>query len=227
MKQDKAWDKEYKKPVLVTKYDQPQKDTLKFIKFAKKEGVTLNNASVLDLGSGTGRNANYLAKEGAQVTGLETSAEAIKIARERAAKLEINVKYFKGSIGKTYPLDNDSVDLTIDVFTSHLLTEEEREIYLNEVARVLKPGGLFFVKTMAKEGDANAQSLLRSSPGKEKDTYILPELNIQERVFSEADFRDLYSKDFQIIKIEKKTALIPFKNQSYKRRFLVAYLKKI
>lgn len=226
MNLEKAWDKEYKNPVLVTKHDEPQKDTLRFIKFLKKQGLRLNEAKMLDLGSGTGRNANYLSEQGSEVTGIEISGEAIRLAENRAKAKCLTPKYIKGSIGSKFPVGDESIDAVLDVFTSHLLTESERELYLSEMNRVLKPGAYIFIKTMAKEGDSNAQNMLKNFPGKEKDTYVLPELEVQERVFSGKDFRDIYSKYFEIVEFEKKSALIPFKGQSYKRKFILAYLRK-
>lgn len=57
MPQDITWEDEYRDPqLLVTKGDQPQKDVLRFFKFLRrKEGISLENLAVLDLGSGTGQ----------------------------------------------------------------------------------------------------------------------------------------------------------------------------
>ena len=62
--QHDAWEKEYRNSKLLTKEAEPQKDTLRFIKFLKKEAkLDLEGLHVLDLGSGTGRNANYFAEQ--------------------------------------------------------------------------------------------------------------------------------------------------------------------
>ncbi len=232
-----TWEREYRNPQLVTKGEEPQKDTLRFLKWLKKpasakamagkeQSVTLENLMVLDLGCGTGRNSNYIAGLGNNVTGFEVSTTALDLARTRAKHAGIAVQYQHQNIGAVYPITDNSIDLILDVTSSNSLNEKEREIYLSETARVLKPGGYFFVKTLCKDGDQNAKALIKKNPGPEVDTYINTDMELVERVFTEKDFRDLYIKDFQILYLEKKSSYTRFKNQSYKRNFWLAYLKK-
>ena len=204
MPQNIAWENEYKNPQLVTKEDQPQKDVLRFFKFLKKEeDIELNNLTVLDLGSGTGRNANYLAELDSKVVGFEISPTAINLAKSRAKKMEVEVDYRLHSIGSKYPFDNEMFDLALDITSSNSLSEEERNIYLSEVYRVLKKNGYFFVKGLCKDGDKNAKKLLKNNHGAEPDTYINKYLNLVERIFTQQDFVNLYSKYFKIIKKNK------------------------
>ena len=62
--------------------------------------------------------------------------------------------------------------MILDITSSNSLNAKEREIYLSEVNRVLKKNGHFFVRALCKDGDKNAQSLLKKSPGKDYDTYM-------------------------------------------------------
>lgn len=225
--QDAAWEREYRNPQLVTKDEKPQKDILRFLKFLKKEeGILLEGLRILDLGSGTGRNANYAAGMGNTVTGFEISQTAIGLARARAEALGLFVEYRHQNIGAKYPFDDEVFDLILDITSSNSLNEKEREIYLSETHRVLKGGGYFFVKTLCKDGDKNAKTLLKKYPGSEPDTYVYKDMGLTERVWSEQDFRKRYSKYFTVIRLLKKTSYTRFKNQSYKRNFWLAVLKK-
>lgn len=234
MAQEQIWEREYQNSKLVTKDDKPQSDTLNFLKFLKREkGVDLAGLRVLDLGSGTGRNSNYLALEGAIVTGIEISGTALLLAAKRAkelgligASVESNIEYIKGSMGEILGFENIFFDLIIDVTSSNSLNENERERYIQEAHRVLKSGGNFFVKTLCKDGDHNAKNLLKLSPGKETDTYIMPEIGLTERVWSKEDFIAYYSRYFVIEKLEKKTNYSRFNGRSYKRNFWLAYMSK-
>lgn len=227
MPQDEIWEKEYKNPKFITKGEYPQKDTLRFFKFLKKyENVELSGLSILDLGSGTGRNANYLASQGNQVVGLEISHTAIKLARQRADEMGVSVNYQLSNIGDKYPFEDEIFDIVLDVTSSNSLTEKERKVYIEEVYRTLKPGRYFFVRALALEGDKNAKALLKKSPGKELGTYIIPEIKLTERVFSRMEFEKLYSQYFTLLKLFKKTNYAKFNNQNYKRNYWLAYLKK-
>lgn len=227
MAQYKNWENEYKNPKFVTKSLEPQKFIHRFFKFLKKEqGVRFEGLKVLDLGCGTGRNSIYFAQQKAEVTGLEISETALKIAQEQTKKLNLEVKYFQKNIGEEYPFDDEYFDLILDVTSSNALNEKERDIYLKETNRVLKKGGYFFVRILCKDGDKNAKKLLKMFPGKESDTYVMPGTSLVERVFSQNDFVDLYSKYFNVLKTIKEDGYTNFAGQNYKRNFLIAYLQK-
>ncbi len=225
--QGNTWEKEYRNPLLVTKNEGPQADTLRFLKFLKKEEkYRVEDKVILDLGCGTGRNSNYLAERDNKVIGIEISKTALNLAKERAKNLGVEVDYRLGDIGEKYIIDDNSVDVVLDITSSNSLNENGREIYLNEVNRVLKKGGYFFVRALAKDGNKNVKNLLKSSPGREYDTYIIKEIGLTERVFSRDDFIKIYSKYFKIINLEKKTSYTTFNNRIYKRDYWLAYMSK-
>ncbi len=150
--QGHAWDREYKEKKLVTGGDKPQADTLRFLKFLKKEQkYKVEDKTILDLGCGMGRNANYLADMGNKVIGIEISKTALAEAKKRAIDLGVAVDYRLGDIGTPYDRADNSVDIVLDVTSSNALDEKGREVYLKEVARVLKRGGYFFVRALAKD----------------------------------------------------------------------------
>ncbi len=229
MAQFSTWEEEYQDSKLVTKKAEPQNDTLRFFKYLKKEAkLELSNLKILDLGSGTGRNTNYLAEFGNQVVGLEISDTAIDLAVKRAQDTGLikNVTYLKKSMGTDYPFADNYFDIVLDVTSSNSLNEKERAVYLKEVSRTLKAGGYFFVRALCKDGDKNAKNLLKVSPGSEKDTYFMKELNLTERVFSEEDFRKMYEAYFKLRKISKRSGYTRFEGQNYKRNYLLVYLQK-
>jgi SAM-dependent methyltransferase len=225
--QGNTWEREYKNPLLVTKNEGPQADTLRFLKFLRKEEkYKVEDKIILDLGCGTGRNANYLAERGNKVIGIEISKTALNLAKQRAIDLEVDVDYRLGDIGEPYKIEDNYVDMAIDVTSSNSLNEKGRENYLNEVNRVLKNGGYFFVRALAKDANKNVKNLLKISPGIEYDTYVIKEIGLTERVFSRDDFIKMYSKFFKILKLEKKTSYTTFNNRIYKRDYWLAYLQK-
>jgi SAM-dependent methyltransferase len=225
--QGEIWEREYRNPKLVTKNDSPQADTLRFLKFLKKkEKYIVEGRNILDLGSGTGRNANYLAEKGNNVIGIEISQTALNLAKERVREMGINVDYRLGSIGEHYDIDASSIDIVFDITSSNSLNEEGREIYLQEVNRVLKNDGYLFVRALCKDGNKNVKNLLKASPGIEYNTYIIKEIGLTERVFSKEDFIAMYGKFFKILHLEKKTSYTTFNNRIYKRDYWLAYMRK-
>ncbi len=237
--QGNIWDREYRNPVFVTKNDGPQADTKRFLKFLKKEEkYKVEDKTILDLGFGTGRNANYLAELGNEVIGIEISKNALEIARARARELGLSVLYRLGDIGEKYDIEDNSVDIVLDVTSSNSLDEKGREAYLKETYRVLKSGGparhnvrstlggYFFVRALAIDGNKNVKNLLKQSPGPEYDTYIIKEIGLTERVFSRDDFIKMYNQYFKILHLEKKTNYATFNNRIYKRDYWLCYMTK-
>lgn len=225
--QGNVWDKEYKNPKLMTGTDKPQADVLRFLKFLKKDKkIKLENLNILDLGCGTGRNSNYLAELGNNVVGIEISKTAINLAKTRARDLGVEVDYKLSDIGEKYDIKDNSIDVILDVTSSNSLNEKGRDVYLNEMNRVLKNGGYIFVRALCKDGNKNVKNLLKQNPGREYDTYVIKEIGLTERVFSREDFVKTYGKYFKILKLEKKTGYTRFNDRVYKRDYWLAYLTK-
>lgn len=225
MAQHRVWENEYRNPKFMSRDLKAQKFMQRFYKFLKKEKIEVEGAKILDLGSGTGRNANYFARMGAEVTAIELSETALAIGKRQAEKENLSVEYIQGSIGDKLKFSDNYFDVVIDATASNSLNKAEREVYLLEVKRVLKPAGIFFVRALCLDGDKNAKKLLSLNPGKEKDTYVLPGVELVERVFTEKDFRKTYGENFEILELIKENGYTSFGGQSYKRNFFISYMR--
>ena len=226
MNNQQSWDQEYQKPQLVTQSHKPQKDFLRFIKWIKnnKHIDLYGDITVLDLGCGVGRNSFYMADHyDARAYGWDFSADAIEKARN-IHQHEL-ITFTERNIGKPFPLEDNSIDIILDVTTSNALGEDQRKVYLSECARVLKPTGYMYVRTLAKEGDKNAQKLVKEFSGGEYDTYKHPQLGVKERIFSGPDFKKLYNQYLEVVRMERKTGYQTFGRQAYKRNYWNVYIK--
>ncbi len=227
MDQKNAWEKEYKNPTFLTKEMEPQADTVRFFKFLKKEEkVSFENKKLIDLGCGTGRNSFFAAELGFEASGIDISKTAISEGMQYARESNIRVDLQVGSIGEKLAYPNEEFDVALDVTSSNSLRDAEREIYFEEMYRVLKPGGYVYVKALCKDGDVNAKELLKRFGGVEIDTYVLPEQKIVERVWTKKDIIDFYSRKFRIIRQEMKESYTTMGDRRYKRRFWLLYLQK-
>ncbi len=229
--QYQAWEKEYQKTKLLTLDNKPQGDVVRFSKLLRKtlkdEGRSIADLVVLDLGSGTGRNAYYFAELGAQVTGIEISTTAVKLAKSRAEAAGLSIQYVQQDMAEVFPIETENIDLVLDVTSSNSLNEAARAKYLKELKRVMKPGGFLFLKTLCKDGDDNAKYLLKHSPGKEYDTYFMKDLGLYERVFSREDLVKLYSDaGLTLVSMEKKTSYPKVDGRVYKRNSWISVWRK-
>jgi SAM-dependent methyltransferase len=224
--QDNTWEKEYRDPKLISLSDEPIKCLKNFVRYLRKEEkIESNNLNILDLGCGNGKNSIYISEQGDRnkIYGMDISETAIILAKRAYPNGDFQV----GNFGKTFPYPDKYFDIILDITSSNSLSESEREIYLSEINRTIKSSGFLFVRALCKDGDSNAKNLLNSNPGKEKDTYIMPELGLTERVFSKDDLISFYSESFELLYLDKETHYTKFNNRSYKRNFWVSAWRKI
>jgi cyclopropane fatty-acyl-phospholipid synthase-like methyltransferase len=96
---------------------------------------------VLDLGSGSGGPAIYMAsKSGCRMIGLEINEVGIEVARGLAADagLEDRVEFVLGD-GMRMPFDDEAFDIAISMNVLNVF--EDKVALFREVRRVLRPGG--------------------------------------------------------------------------------------
>lgn len=122
---------------------------------------------VLDLGCAGGFMAEALAQRGARVTGIDPAAEAIHAARAHARLSGLRIGYDIG-VGEALPYDDAAFDAVVCVDVLEHVTDLNK--VLSQVARVLRPGGLFLFDTINRNPLARlatitvAEDLLRLLP---------------------------------------------------------------
>lgn len=180
---------------------------------------------VLDVGCGNGRNIAWLARTyGASGAGFDFADSAIEEARERAQGLP--VVFRTQDIHSPFPEQNATYDIVIDFMVSHVLTGKDRETYLREVHRVLKPGGWFVLKTLLRDDDAHAERMLAETQGKSEGVYVHPRTGGVEYAGTEKALTNEYSNYFLVEKRQKSHAH-RVHGKPNKRRFIVFYLVKV
>lgn len=100
---------------------------------------------VLDLGCAGGFMAEALTEKGARVTGIDPAAQAVAAARARAAQVGQEIRYDVG-VGEALPYADACFDRVVCVDVLEHVADLGK--VLAEVARVLKPGGLFLYDTI-------------------------------------------------------------------------------
>ncbi len=125
----------------------------------------LTPARAIDLGCGTGTNVITLAKMGWQATGVDFSARAIQLARQKAQKAAVQADFFVGDVTDLRVTDK-VYDFALDLGCFHGLPLRRRADYVRELKRILRPGGLWFLYSFLRSGlDESALGLAEADLG--------------------------------------------------------------
>lgn len=108
-------------------------------------GLQPDGVSIVEFGCGEGYLAEHLLEKGHAYQGIDLAESALEKARKRIGHRGLPNCFVNGDVTSLPGIPAASFDAAIDNFTLHmLLTDSDRESYLLEVARVLKPGGCAF-----------------------------------------------------------------------------------
>jgi cyclopropane fatty-acyl-phospholipid synthase-like methyltransferase len=116
----------------------PQKE---FVELVRRGEIT---GSVLDIGCGTGEHALFFAGEGYEVWGIDSAPLAIRKAQEKAEGRGLPVHFLVLNA-----LDLSRLNRTFDNATDsglfHTLSDEDRPIFVDNLAAILSPAGKYFM----------------------------------------------------------------------------------
>ena len=112
------------------------------VKYLIEKYIPKSNSTIIDIGGGTGKYSEWLAKKGHQVHLVEPVNKHLKIAEWRANKLEYTFEIHQGNSQKL-PFPNNFADVIIlHGPLYHLQQKEERALAIKEAKRVLKSNGI-------------------------------------------------------------------------------------
>lgn len=163
----------------------PSRFVQKVCSFLEGKGIT----QVLDLGSGNGRDAFYLAARGYEVTALDISSAALAHIKEKAPQ----IKCIRGDIAAyNYPVQ--AYDMVLSNLSLHYWDDETTRRIIAQIARSLKPGGYFCLACKSTKdpscgaGEKIAENIYRQG-------YV--------RHFFDKDYMAAILQGFEIIEMEE------------------------
>jgi ubiquinone/menaquinone biosynthesis C-methylase UbiE len=121
----------------------------KFLETRKAEETTL-----LDIGAGTGRFLSFVKSVQPKLKTAALDLSEPYLAQARAALARHDDAEFILGAAESIPLPDASVDVAVSIYLFHELPPKIRTAVAKEVARVLKPGGLFVLADTIQYGDA-------------------------------------------------------------------------
>lgn len=155
----------------------------------------------LDIGCGRGENAIMLAMNGCDATGIDLAEKAISDAKAKAIERHVKLNFVVGNVLQMDRLFTEGeFDVVIDSGLFHVMMDEERPVFAQQVHRILKNGGKYFMLCFSD---------------KEPGEYELP------RRVSKAEIESTFSPLFNIIYI-KDVAFDSLLNPSSRKAYLLS-----
>lgn len=114
-----------------------------------RQELDLSGKKVLDVGSGEGHLSRMMAREGADVIGLECSERQLAKARRVAS---VGSEIFIEGVGQQLPFEASVFDYVVFFNSLHHIPVQVQYEALSEAARVLKPGGTVYVSEPVAQG---------------------------------------------------------------------------
>ncbi len=152
---------------------------------------------VLEPGCGTGRNSIYLAQRGCEVHAIDFSEVALeRLSQEvRRAQLTERIHVYKRPLEERFPFESSYFDSVVDSYVlCHFLAETMKVQYLDEISRVLKPGGKFFCSVFSDK-DEYYRALVQI----EGQRVALDPVNrIRKQLYTEHEITALLTKRFEV-----------------------------
>ena len=111
--------------------------------------MSKKNATVLDIGFGTGTSATKLYKNSCTIYGQDFSSRMVEIALEKMP----NAHLYQGDFaqGLVEPLQSLSYDFIVATYSIHHLTDEQKIVFLKDLLNHLNDGGKILIGDVAFE----------------------------------------------------------------------------
>ncbi|MDO8561294.1 MAG: class I SAM-dependent methyltransferase [bacterium] len=179
--------------------------------FAKRAYAAIrkrNHKTLLDLGCGDGRDSRYFAGKGLRVSALDFSRSGI----ENLKSLHPAIKTYLADI-RRLKFKRDSFDIIYAHLSLHYFNDKETTEIFKNLYRLLKKGGLIFVKCKSTD-DALSGKGKKIGP----DMYHKEHL----RHFFSKEYMTGKLKKFKILKLRKTSSVY----HTYKSSFIEATATK-
>lgn len=156
--------------------------------------------TILDLGCGSGRHLLHLTKNDFRVSGLDYSPAGLSLCKQWLEEEGLNAPLVLADMRSRLPFKGSAFDGLLSTQVIHHATLDSVRRTIDEIWRVVKPGGLIFVSVPAhRHVDEDYIEI-------EPNTFVPlegPEKGLPHHIFSEQEYEQAFNA-FQIIELSTR-----------------------
>lgn len=155
-----------------------------------EQAIARAKHQLLDVGCGGGLLAEEFARVGLEVSGIDPAPETIETARAHASASGLSIEYQIGS-GEHLPFPEGAFDHVACCDVLEHVDDVDRVI--SEIARVLKPGGLFFYDTVNRTFISKI-AIIKVMQEWPSTAFAAPNSHVWERFIKPAELVTLFER---------------------------------
>jgi len=133
--------------------DKPDENLVRYV-----EQLEIPVNRVLELGSGPGRNALYLAEHGSQVDAVDLAKTSVDWANDRARERQLDVSFRQANLFDL-SFEQGAYDFVYDSGCFHHIAPHRRNDYIRVVSDALRPGGCFALTCFVEGGQYGGSNI--------------------------------------------------------------------
>lgn len=115
------------------------------------ESGVIRPCRAIDIGCGLGNYSRILSNMGFDMTGIDFSEVAIKKARNLSQEEGISIQFHIADLCKDLELEIPPFDFAIEYELLHHIFPENRDLYAQNIAKLLKTGALYLSVAFSEE----------------------------------------------------------------------------
>lgn len=176
----------------------PTREPERFVTaFLKENKRSLAGRNLLDIGSGEGRHTIAAAIEGLNAYGMDYQPIAIKRAIDfsKGKKFRGSLNFVVGDIF-SIPFKDGSFDILIDYGCLHHIKKSDADSYINRLPLLLRKNGYFMLSCFSTK--------FKHYEGEKRKRDWIIHRGHYDRFFKKKDLYEIFSDNFDIIKIEEE-----------------------